>query len=378
MDIPTEERIVRVPFLDLAHSNADVADGVIEDLRELLLTSAFTNGPAVRQFEQHFARYCRTVDAIGVASGLDALRLALLGLDLEPGAEVIVPAMTFVATWEAVSQAGGVPIPVDVSEEDYGLNVDAAEAAVGDRTRVLLPVHLYGQMADMKSLLSVAERYDVPVLEDAAQAHGATRAGLRSGEGGRAAAFSFYPGKNLGAIGDAGALVTSDSRLAARIRALREHGQLRKYHHDEIGWTARLDTIQAAALLRKLPFLDSWNEERRTVADIYLDALRGVGDLVLPPVAESSVPVWHLFVVRTADPTGLVEHLKLNGVGAGRHYPEPPHLSHAYADLGFSEGSFPVAEAIARECLSLPIFPGMSESQALQVVESVVSWFDRG
>jgi dTDP-4-amino-4,6-dideoxygalactose transaminase len=179
-------------------------------------------------------------------------------------------------------------------------------------------------------------------------------------------------------MGDAGALVTNDPELAARVRALREHGQERKYHYDEIGWTARLDTIQAAVLLRKLPLLDGWNEERRAVAALFLDALDGVGDLVLPSVARGSTPVWHVFVVRTADPVGLGEHLKRDGIGTGRHYPEPPHLSRAYAALGYPEGSFPVAEAVGRECLSLPIFPGMTESQALHVVESVASWFRGG
>lgn len=191
-------------------------------------------------------------------------------------------------------------------------------------------------------------------------------------------AFSFYPGKNLGAFGDAGAVVTNDPGLAARARSLREHGQTMKYQHDEIGWTARLDTIQASVLLHKLPLLDAWNEDRRAVAALYLDALDGVGDLVLPSIAEGSTPVWHVFVIRTVDPTGLGEHLARDGIGTGRHYPEPPHLSRAYASLRYPKGSFPVAETIARECLSLPVFPGMTESQVHQVAESVKSWFSGG
>jgi dTDP-4-amino-4,6-dideoxygalactose transaminase len=367
-----------VPFLDLAPIHRDLRDDLAADLAALVDSSAFANGPHVSAFEDQFAGYCGTSHAVGLASGLDALRLALAALDLGPGDEVLVPAATFIATWEAVSQIGALPVPVDVDEADYCLGTDAVAAALGERTAAVVPVHLYGQMADMDALLKMCGRSGIALVEDAAQAHGAERAGHRAGAGGRAAAFSFYPAKNLGAMGDAGALVTNDGDLAARVRALREHGQHRKYHHDEIGWTARLDTIQAAVLCRKLPLLDGWNAERRSIADLYREALAGVGDLVLPSVPEGSTPVWHLFVVRTADPEGLAGHLTGDGIGTGRHYPEPPHLSRAYASLGYAKGAFPVAEALGRECLSLPIFPGMSEPQVLRVVESVVSWFGRG
>jgi dTDP-4-amino-4,6-dideoxygalactose transaminase len=367
-----------VPFLDLRAIHSNMEESLLSDFAGIVRASNFVNGEQVAAFEETFATFCGTTHAVGLASGLDALRLALVAFGVGPGSEVIVPAMTFVATWEAVSQVGAVPVPVDVTEADYGLDHAAVDAAVSDRTSAVMPVHLYGQMADMDGLLAVSERRGIPVVEDAAQAHGAARAGRRAGASGRAAGFSFYPGKNLGAMGDAGALVTNDAIVAARVRALREHGQQRKYHHDEVGWTARLDTIQAAVLLRKLPFLDEWNDERRAVAALYLDALAGAGDLRLPPIAEGSEPVWHLFVVRTADPVGLAEHLRADGIGTGRHYPEPPHLSRAYAALGYAEGRFPVAEAIARECLSLPIFPGMTETQATRVVESVAAWFRRG
>jgi dTDP-4-amino-4,6-dideoxygalactose transaminase len=367
-----------VPFLDLSCVNAVVRRFVLADVEEIINSASFINGEHVTTFETEFAEYVGTTAAVGVASGLDALRLALAALHLGPGAEVIVPAMTFVATWEAVSQVGAVPVPVDVSDTDYGMDIRAVEAAVSDRTRAIIPVHLYGQMVDVDGLLAVVEGSGIPLIEDAAQAHGATRAGRRAGATGEASAFSFYPAKNLGAMGDAGALVTNDDELAARVRALREHGQTRKYHHDEIGWTARLDTIQAAVLSRKLPFLGEWNAERRRIAVLYLDALDGVGDLVLPEVPEDSVPAWHLFVVRTANPDGLAAHLKKDGIATGRHYPEPPHLSRAYSSLGYGDGAFPVAEAVARECLSLPIFPGMTESQAMRVAESATDWFERG
>jgi dTDP-4-amino-4,6-dideoxygalactose transaminase len=376
MTMPVPKTDERIPFLDLARTHAPLADGFAEELEALLESSAFVNGEQVRTFEAEFAAYCGTRAAVGVASGLDALRLALAACDVGAGGEVIVPAMTFVATWEAVSQVGAVPVPVDITDADYNVDLGAVEAAIGRRTVAILPVHLYGQMADMQGLLAISEGAGIPVIEDAAQAHGAMRDGRRAGDAGHAAAFSFYPGKNLGAIGDAGALTTNDEAVASRVRALREHGQSRKYHHDEIGWTARLDTIQAAVLSRKLAHLDDWNDERRAIASLYLDALSGVGDLSLPNVADGSSPVWHLFVIRTADPGGLADHLSKLGISTGRHYPQPPHLSGAYAFLGHCEGAFPVAEALGRECLSLPIFPAMTELEALRVADAVRSWFD--
>ena len=240
-----------------------------------------------------------------------------------------------------------------------------------------MPVHLYGQLADMRALRRVADGAGIAIVEDACQAHGATRVGERAGASGVAAAFSFYPGKNLGAAGDAGALVTRDAEVATRVRALREHGQTAKYVHAYEGWTSRLDTIQAIVLSHKLPELETWNDQRRDAAAFYTDALSEVGDLRLPPVAAGSSPVWHLYVVRTSDPDGLATWLRDRGIGAGRHYPEPVHLTDAYARLGHRAGDFPVAEALARECLSLPIFPGMTEQQLAAVVgsgPSVLRW----
>jgi len=357
--------------------HAPIEGDVLDDVRGLLESGAFANGPQVKVFEAAFAEYCGTRECVGVASGLDALRLGLEALGLEPGDEVLVPAMTFVATFEAVSQAGGVPVPVDVSAADFGMDPALAAAAIGSRTRFVMPVHLYGRLANMVALNELAEAHGLTVLADACQAHGASRDGVRAGAEGAAAAFSFYPGKNLGAMGDAGALTTDDEELAATVRALREHGQRAKYEHDSIGWTARLDTVQAAFLLRKLPLLDGWNEERRAAADLYAAELDGVGDVVLPDVSDRG-QVWHLFVIRTADPAGLAGHLAERGIGSGRHYPEPPHLSRAYAHLGRPAGSFPVAEAVAREALSLPIFPGITELELEQVVEGVRSWFPVG
>jgi dTDP-4-amino-4,6-dideoxygalactose transaminase len=367
----------KVPFLDLTAVNAQVAEGVLEDIESLLRSGAFTNGPQVAAFEEAFATFCGSTHCVGVASGLDALRLALIGFGLKPGEEVLVPAMTFVATFEAVSQAGGVPIPVDVSEADNGMDPAAAAAAVNPRTRVLLPVHLYGRLADMVALGELARSRGLGLLEDACQAHGARRDAARAGTTGRAGAFSFYPAKNLGAMGDAGALVTEDAELAASVRSLREHGQRRKYAHEAVGWTSRLDTIHAAVLLRKLPYLDEQNAQRRAAADLYSKSLAGIGDLTVPNVTDRG-QVWHLFVVRTADPDGLAAHLADRGIATGRHYPEPPHLSEAYSNLGYRKGAFPVAEQIAREALSLPIFPGITESQVEEVVAAIRAWFAGG
>jgi dTDP-4-amino-4,6-dideoxygalactose transaminase len=368
-----------VPLLELEPTFADgVREAILADVVALLETHAYTNGPQVGEFERAFARYTGRRRCVGTASGLDALRLALIGGGLQRGDEVIVPAHTFIATFEAVAQAGGRPIPADIAESDYNLDPDAVEAAIDARTRVLLPVHLYGLPADLRRLSRIARRHDLGMLEDACQAHGAVRDGLAAGATGFAAAFSFYPGKNLGAAGDAGAVVTDDEDLADRLCALREHGQRRKYEHGVEGYTARLDTIQAIVLSHKLPHLDRWNEQRRAAAAFYRDALEGVGDLLLPSEPVGSRHVWHLYVVRTSRRDRLAAHLREHGIGTGLHYPEPPHLSAAYRHLGYRPGAFPVTERLAREVLSLPIFPGITMEQLETVVAAVRTCFDRG
>ncbi len=365
-----------VPFLDLTRVHAQIKDAVLAEIAGLIDSGAFTNGPQVAEFEQSFAAYCGRRRCVGVASGLDALRLGLIAIGVERGAEVIIPANTFVATAEALTQAGARPVLVDVSEKDYNIDPAACEAAVTSRTQCILPVHLYGQMANMRALTELAARKGLQLVEDACQAHGATRDGIRAGAGGRAAAFSFYPAKNLGAMGDAGALVTDDADVAERVIALREHGQRAKYVHDEEGWTARLDTIQAIVLAHKLPFLDEWNEDRRRIAAAYDDALDGVGDVARPPLPDGSEPVWHIYVIQTADPTGLAEHLAARGIATGRHYPQPLHLSPAYQWLGYDEGDFPVTERIARHGLSLPVFPGLTEAEIIAVTSAIAEYFD--
>ncbi len=367
-----------VPFVDLARMHEPLAEEFLEDVASIVTRNDFVNGRAVGDFEREFSAHCYATSCVAVASGLDALRLSLLAAGVRDGAEVVVPANTFIATFEAVTQAGAVPVVVDVTHADYNMDVDAAAAAVTDRTEFLLPVHLYGQMADMRSIQRLARACGLGIIEDACQAHGASRDGIHPGVGTTAACFSFYPGKNLGALGDGGAVVTSDDSLAKRISALREHGQTSKYHHEFVGYTARLDTMQAAFLLRKLPYLDAWNAERREAAERYTEGLSDVGDLRLPAAPPESVHVWHLYVIRTADPVLLARWLAGEGIATGRHYPEPPHLAGAYEWLGHRAGSFPVAEAISRECLSLPMFPGISESEQEVVVDAVRRYFDNG
>lgn len=367
-----------VPFYDLGPSHEPLRAEILADVAELLASNAWTNGPPVAAFEEAFAGWVGAHACAGTGSGLDALRLALVAAGLRNRDEVVVPANTFVATLEAVTQAGGLPVIADVREEDANLDPDAAAAACGPRTRFILPVHLYGGMADMVHLEEVARRRMVELVEDACQAHGAERDGRRAGTVGRAAAFSFYPAKNLGALGDAGAVTTDDPVLAAEVRVLREHGQRAKYRHEREGWTARLDTLQAAVLLRKLPHLDAWTAQRRDAARLYGERLAGIGDLRLPAVPPGSDPAWHLYVVRTADPAGLAERLRERGIGTGRHYPEPVHLAPAYRRLGHRPAAFPVAERLASEVLSLPLFPGITAEQIDRVGDALEDAFARG
>lgn len=376
-DVGVSATTSRVPFVDLQPSNSVVKEQILARISDLIDRGDFTVGKAVAEFEQQFAAYTRRRHCVGVSSGLDALRLALLSSGLAPGDEVIVPASTFAATVEAVLQAGAKPVIVDVTDRDYNMDVDQVERAASTATH-LMPVHLYGQLADMHGLGRLARAHDLHIIEDACQAHGASRDELRAGDVSAAAAFSFYPSKNLGAMGDAGAIVTDDPELAAMSASLRAHGEQRKYEHEHSGYTARLDTIQALVLLEKLPLLDEWNAQRRSAARYYLEALSGVDGLRLPPCPEGSDPVWHLFVVRADASEQLAASLDERGVQTGRHYPVPVHLAPAFRDLGYAPGDFPVAEALAREGISLPLYPGISEHQLEQVCEAVRAFFEMG
>jgi len=368
----------RVPFVDLRPVNLPLREELLADLAGLLERGNFVHGPEIAAFEAAFARFCGTAHCVGTSSGLDALRLGLIAAGIEPGDEVIVPANTFVATFEAVVQAGGAPVAVDVSETDYNLDPALVRHAVTARTRFLLPVHLYGQLADMGALLRIADEHGLRIVEDACQAHGAERDGNRAGRTGAAAAFSFYPTKNLGAAGDAGALVTSSAEIAETARALREHGEVEKYRSAYPGYTARLDSIQAIVLSRKLPLLEGWNARRAEAAGFYDATLEGVGDVRLPARAPGSTPVWHLYVVRTAHRGALAGFLAERGISTARHYPEPPHLSQAFAGLANGRGSFPVTESLADELLSLPLYPGIRPEQLEAVSDAVRAFFADG
>jgi dTDP-4-amino-4,6-dideoxygalactose transaminase len=367
--------LVDVPFVDLGAVHATLKQEVLDAFGELIERSEFGLGRTVERFELSLAAFSGVEECVGVSSGLDALRLLLAAAGVEPGDEVIVPAMTFIATFAAVSQLGATPVPVDISESDYNIDPAAAESAIGPRSRCLLPVHLYGQLADMAHIGEIGRRHGLGIVEDACQAHGAGRAGSAPGWGTVGAALSFYPSKNLGAMGDAGAVLTNDHDVAERVRMLRVHGERTKYEHERVGWTARLDAFQAVVLAHKLTKLAEWNAERRAVAAAYSELLDGIGDLILPPTAPESEHVWHLYVIRTAEPTALAGHLRERSVATGRHYPTIPPLTAAYAHLGFGPGAFPKAEQLALTGISLPIFPGMTEAQIDAVAAGVASYF---
>jgi dTDP-4-amino-4,6-dideoxygalactose transaminase len=327
-------------------------------------------GREVEAFEAEFADFCGASHCVGVGNGLDALTLILRGYDIGQGDEVIVPAATFIATWLAVEQAGARPVGVDADPLSGNLDPGLVERACTARTRAILAVHLYGHPAPMEALRAVAARRGVRLIEDAAQAHGATCRGRRAGALGHAAAFSFYPGKNLGALGDGGAVVTDDAELARRVRLLRNYGSSDKYRHDLAGCNSRLDELQAAFLRAKLPHLEGWNARRRRIAERYLREIRNPA-MQLPVVAPDASSAWHLFVVRTPEREKLREHLGARGIGTGIHYPTPPHLQGALAHLGLRPGAFPVTERMHREALSLPMDPTLCDAQVERIVEAL-------
>lgn len=359
-----------VPFLDLKQITAATREELIAAAARVIDSGWFILGEEVGRFERAFAAYCDTCRCVGVANGLDALTLGLRAMGIGPGDEVIVPANTYIATWLAVSHIGAVPVPVEPDEQTYNLHPMLIEGAVTDRTRAVLPVHLYGQPADLDPIRAVAARHGLQVLEDGAQAQGARYRGNRLGEGGSIVAWSFYPGKNLGALGDGGAVTCADADLADRVATFRNYGSRIKYHNEVIGYNSRLDEMQAAFLQVKLARLDAENARRRVIAERYLTGMQNVG-LTLPFVPEWAEPVWHLFVVRHPDRDAFARRLAKERIGTVIHYPVPPHLQPAYASLDHKAGAFPISEAIHREVISLPIGPNLSEDQVEQVVDAV-------
>lgn len=356
----------RIEFVDLARQYASLQSELDAAVLRAVGRGDYILGEDLQAFEQEFAAFLDVPHAIGVGDGTDALCLALRALGIGAGDEVIVPANTFIATALAVSNAGARPVLVDCEPQFYNLDVAAARAAITPRTKAIIPVHLYGQPADMDAILELARPRGIRIIEDAAQAHGARYKGRRCGGLGDVGCFSFYPSKNLGAYGDGGAIVTRDAALAERIRHLRNWGQREKYVHTEKGCNSRLDTVQAAVLRVKLQRLDAWNAQRRKLAAQYHEILADSG-LTLPQTAQWAEPVWHLFVVQTAERARLQQALDAANIGHGIHYPVPIHLQPAYADLGYQRGDFPVAEAVAGRILSLPIYPELTSEEQQRV-----------
>lgn len=359
-----------IPFLDLSAPYVELKAELDEAIGRVTASGWFVGGAEVSQFEEEYAAYCDARFAVGVANGLDALHLCLRALDVGPGDEVIVPSNTYIATWLAVSQCGATPVPVEPDPRTFNLDPTRLEAAITPRTRVILPVHLYGQAADLDPILAVARKHGLKVLEDGAQAHGARYKGRRLGSHGDAVTWSFYPTKNLGAMGDAGAVTTNDPVIADRLRLLRNYGSGTKYINTIQGYNSRLDPLQAAILSVKLKHLDTWNARRSAVAENYLRGLSGSG-LVLPHVPDWSEPVWHLFVVRHAQRDRLQQALQADEVGTMIHYPIPPHLQQAYANAGYHRSDFSLAEQMADEVLSLPMGPHLESSQIGSTVAAV-------
>jgi dTDP-4-amino-4,6-dideoxygalactose transaminase len=387
-----------VPFLDLIAPHVELEEELVQVFRKALRSAAFIGGDAVSDFERDFARFCQTEHSVAVSSGTDALRFALMACGVRSGDVVVTVPHTFIATTEAISQAGALPEFVDIDERTY--NLDPAKLREyletqctkdplgrlisrrsGRPVTAIVPVHLYGQMADMDAILDLAAQYGLTVVEDACQAHGAEyfsrkqNRWMKAGSMGRAAAFSFYPGKNLGACGEAGAITTNEAGLAQAMKTLRDHGQAKKYYHDVEGYNGRLDSIQAGLLHVKLPHLAGWNAARRERAADYNRQFAAAGSVVTVPYEPSwSRAVYHLYVVRTDDREGMMSHLKQMGIGTGIHYPIPLHLQKAYVSLNYRKGDLPVAEKVAGEIVSLPMFPQLTAAQQARVVEEVLKF----
>jgi len=366
-----------VPFLDLKQEYQSIKDEVNVSLQQVMDSCRFVLGESVNSFEKEFASFCGTKYAVGVANGTDALRLVLLACGIEKGDEVITVPNTFIATTEAISQTGAKIVFVDINSSTYNIDVSRIEGAINEKTKAIVPVHLFGEPADMNPIMKIAREYNLKVIEDACQAHGAEYKGKKAGSIGDAGCFSFYPSKNLGAFGDGGMVVSNGNEIAQKIKMLRDHGQIKKYEHLVEGYNSRLDEMQAAILRVKLKRLDEWNELRRKNASIYNDLLEDVDEVVMPLEAEYAKHVYHLYVIRTHRRDELQDWLKSKGIGTGLHYPIPLHLQRVYEYLGYKEGDFPVAEECAKQILSLPMFPELTQEEIEKVVTEIKRFFAR-
>lgn len=362
-----------VPFLNLKAQHQALKAEILAAVSEVLDSAAFAGGPYVAKFEEEFAAYCTTKYAVGVGNGTDALWFALLALGVGPGDEVITVPNTFIATAEAITYCGAKPVFVDIDEETYNMDPALLERAITSRTKAIIPVHLYGQMADMDPIMEIARKHKLPVVEDASQAHGAEYKGERAGTIGDVGCFSFYPGKNLGACGEGGACVTNNADLKAKIAMFREHGQAKKYYHSVIGWNGRLDGIQGAILSIKLKHIEKWTEARRSHARAYNEAFAKVHGVLTPKEAAFARHVYHLYVLRVKNRDQMLKNLSDKGINCAIHYPLPLHLQEAYNGLGFTLGSFPVAERCAEDIISLPMFPELTAGDLAAVVRELTA-----
>jgi dTDP-4-amino-4,6-dideoxygalactose transaminase len=362
---------MKVPFLDLTAHHQPIREQLDAAIRDVIDSNAFAGGPFVAAFEREFAQYCGSSFGIGVGNGTDALWLSLLALGVGPGDEVITVPSTFMATAEAISFCGARPKFVDIDEQTYTLDAGLLESAITPRTKAIIPVHLFGQCADMDPIIEIASRHGIPVVEDACQAHGALYKGRKAGSLGATGCFSFYPGKNLGALGEAGAIVTNDKELAGKIQVLRDHGQHRKYHHSCVGWNARMDGIQGAVLSVKLKQLDVCNVRRHSHGLLYDQLLGDAEEIITPFEAPQNRHVYHVYAVRVKNRDAIMQALGEKGISCAIHYPIPVHLQEAYQFLGHKEGSFPVAERCAEEFLSLPMYPELTKGQIHAVAQEL-------
>jgi dTDP-4-amino-4,6-dideoxygalactose transaminase len=362
---------MNIPFLDLKTQFREIEHEVLPMVKEAMENAAFIGGPQVTGFETEFAAFCDSKYGVGVNSGTDALRFALMAAGVGPGDEVITVPHTFIATTEAISQVGAKPVFVDILPDIYNMNASKIQRAIGPKTKAVVPVHIYGQTADMDLILEIAKKKNLVVIEDACQAHGALYKGKKAGSMGLVGCFSFYPGKNLGAYGEGGAVVTQSEDIANKIRMIRDHGQGKKYFHDMEGYNGRLDAIQAGVLRIKLRRLPAWNEARRRNAQYYNELLSPVKGVTVPKEADGCRHVYHLYVILVDDRDGLQKYLNEKGIGTGLHYPVPLHLQKAYAYKGYKEDDFPVTESVAKRLLSLPMFPELTRAQIEYIADCI-------
>ena len=365
----------RVDFMNLTYAMHPIFNQVDGWHMEIIQNTAFAGGNHVNEFEKSFAEFSGTKFAVGCGSGTEALLFALMAMGVGEGDEVITQPNTFIATTEAISQCGATIVFADVLEGTYNLDPAEVQKKVTSKTKAILPVHLYGQTADMDALQAIADKHKLLILEDACQAHGAEYKGKRAGSMGSCGAFSLYPGKNLGAYGEAGVITTNSEELAKKMKVIREHGQAAKYYHDMEGYNGRMDNIQAASVRAKVPYMNAWNDKRRQAAKWYFDALADIKGITIPQIAEGCEPVWHLFVILVDQPNDLHEHLKSKNIFSGFHYPMPLHLQKAYAGMNLGKGSFPVTEKAASSLLSLPMFPELTKAEVEKVASEIKAFF---